>query len=61
MKRARALVLTSSHSCWVISPWSTISLGVMGTSPSSALVVGVTMFFSSLSFFTSPSGRSFPQ
>mmetsp|Transcript_29193 Transcript_29193/g.86393 ORF Transcript_29193/g.86393 Transcript_29193/m.86393 type:complete len:301 (+) Transcript_29193:2565-3467(+) len=58
---ARAAELTASQSVWLIRPCSTISLGLMGTSWSSALVVGVITFFSRRMFLVIPSGNVLPQ
>lgn len=48
---------TLSQSCWLISPRATMSWGLMGSSWSSALVVGVMTLRASLSFFFMPSGN----
>jgi hypothetical protein len=42
-------------------PCPTISWGLMGTSWSTALVVGVITLASSRSFFLMPSGKALPQ
>lgn len=43
-------LITSSQSFWLMSPCFTISSGLIGTSWSAALVVGVNTFFSGLQF-----------